>query len=742
MELINQTITHYKILEKLGSGGMGIVYKSEDLKLHRTVALKFLPLEFSSDEEAKKRFIHEAQAASSLQHNNICTVHEIDETTDGQLFITMDYYEGETLKNKICRESLCLDEIIKITIQIAEGLCKAHENGIIHRDIKSANIFITKEGTVKILDFGLAKKLDQTQVTRIGTKIGTTDYMSPEQIKGEKVDQRTDIWSLGVLLYEMLTGQLPFKADYEQAIIYLILNQEPEDVRKFRKDVSHNLQTILEKAIAKDREDRYKDIAYLLEELKHMSDESNIQTSQIKLPSSKSSQSVAVLPFVNLSSDPEQDYFCDGLAEELINSLSKIRDIKVIARTSAFSFKGGNLDVRKIGRKLNVGAVLEGSVRKSGNNVRITAQLVNVMDGCHLWSDRYDREFNDVFNIQDEITLAIVNNLKVNLLGEEKERLLKRYTQNPEAYNLYLQGRYIYYQLNFNIMDKAIEYFHQALEKDPNYALAYHGLAYSYTTFAHWGLKRPSEVLPDIKKYIQKALEIDENLGEAYGDLATVKFYFEWKWSEVESAFLHSLELNPNNMDALFNYALYLLSVKRFDDAQKVFDRHKNIDPLSDLAQIGVLLPDFYNSKFDLVITEFSKYLDWDPPFWVGLWGLWRTLSLMGSKEEALKAFKKLFLLRGMNDIVKSMEGVHYEDAVRIGAHSMAEIYQHQFTSPYDIAMYFIHAGEKEEAITWLEKAVEDLDVRLYFLDIDPEWQSMHRDERFLKLLKKMGFKT
>ena len=740
--MIGKITSHYKILEKLGSGGMGIVYKAEDTKLHRTVALKFLPLELTSDEEAKKRFIHEAQTASSLQHNNICTVHEIDETTDGQLFITMDYYEGVTLKDKINRELLSLDEIIEITTQIAEGLNKAHKQGIIHRDIKSANIFITKEGTVKILDFGLAKKLDHTQITRVGTKIGTTDYMSPEQIKGEKVDQRTDIWSLGVLLYEMLTGQLPFQADYEQAIIYLILNQEPEDVRKFRIDVSHNLLTILEKAITKDREDRYKDMASLLEELKRLSDESKIHTSQIKLPSSKSSQSVAVLPFVNLSTDPEQDYFCDGLAEELINSLSKIRDIKVIARTSAFSFKGGNLDVRKIGRKLNVGAVLEGSVRKSGNSVRITAQLVNVMDGCHLWSERYDREFNDMFNIQDEITLAIVNNLKVKLLGEEKERLLKRYTQNPEAYNLYLQGHYIYYQLNFNIMDKAIEYLHQALEKDPNYALAYHGLAYCYITFAHWGLKKPGDVIYDIKKYIHKALEIDVNLSEAYGDLASVKFYLEWKWSEVESAFLHSLELNPNNMDALFNYALYLLSVKRFDEAQKVFDKHKNIDPLSDLAQLGVYLPDFFKGKYDQVVKGFSKYLEWDPPFWVGLWSLWRTLSLMERKAEALVAFEKLFVLRGMNDIVKAMKGVIYNEAVKIGAKSMAEFYKHQYTSPYDIAMFFIHAGEQEEALIWLEIAVEDLDVRLYFLDIDPEWQCMRSDERFSKLLKRMGFKT
>jgi serine/threonine protein kinase/Tfp pilus assembly protein PilF len=741
MELIDKTISHYKILEKLGSGGMGSVYKAEDLRLHRTVALKFLPLELTRDEESKQRFINEAHAASSLQHHNVCTIHDIDETDDGKMFICMDCYEGETLREKISKGPLNISEITNIIIQIAEGLKKAHENGIVHRDIKPANIFITKDGIVKILDFGIAKLIGQALLTQTGRTMGTIAYLSPEQAKGEHIDHRTDIWSLGVMLYEMLSGEKPFKGEYDQVVIFNILNEEPENIKKFRKDIPSNLFAVLEKSLEKDRGYRYEYISSLLEDLKHLKDEAEIQPSQINLISTKPSQSVVVLPFVNLSGDPEQEYFCDGLAEELINSLSKISDIKVVARTSAFAFKGSNIEVRKIGKRLNVGTVLEGSVRKVGNRIRIMAQLINVRDGYHLWSEKYDREFNDVFNVQDEISLAIVDKLKVKLLGNEKGNLLKRYTQNPEAYDLYLKGHHIYYQYNFKITNQAIEYFHKALEKDPNYALAYVGLAECYGSMAYWGVKRPSEVLPIDRKYTQKALEIDKNLSEVYTLIADTSHMFDWKWSETEQIYLHSLELNPNNIDSLNDYGLYLCSVRRFEDARKAFERAKNIDPLNYMT-FCVLFPDFCNSRFDLIIADLSKFMDLDPPFWPGLWLLWRTLSLMENKAEALEAFKKLFLLRGMNDVVKLMEGLSYEEALRVGARSLAEFYKHQYTSPYDIAMYFIHSGEKEEAIAWLETAVKEHDGRLYFLNCDPDWKSIDSDERFINCLRQIGFRT
>jgi serine/threonine protein kinase/tetratricopeptide (TPR) repeat protein len=735
--MIGQTISHYKIIEKLGEGGMGIIYKAEDLRLKRTVAIKVLPESFSKDEESKRRFMLEAQNASSLQHNNICTIHDIDETPDGRLFISMDYYQGESLKNRIARELLSLDEIIKITTQIAEGLSKAHEKGIIHRDVKPANVFITREGTVKILDFGLAKKIDRTQFTRTGVRFGTTDYMSPEQIKGEKVDLRTDIWSLGTILHEMLTGEHPFKADYEQAVVYLILNQEPDDVRKFREDVPERFLTILEKSLAKDREDRYEDLGCLLEDLKNIKSK---QEESFQLPAPRPSQSIAVMPFVNMSADPEQEYFCDGLTEELINTLSRIRDLKVVARTSAFAFKSASYDVRKIGRKLDVRTILEGSVRKSGNNLRITAQLVNVMDGYHLWSERYDRELKDVFKIHDQISLAIVDVLKVKLLGEEKEKLQKRYTDNLEAYNLYLQGLYFFNKSNFSF--KPVEYFHLALEKDPNFAIAYTGLGWCYFSVAYFGAKRTSDVKSDMKRFIEKALEIDEHLSEAYDVLGLYNACFEWKWHEAKSAWQHSVDLNPNNVMALISYSINRSSWSDFDVARKLVARAQEIDPFSDYGEIGAVLPDFCTARYDKVVNRFSKYLESDPPFWWGLWILWRVLSLMNKKTEAVEVCKKSFLVLGRGDVVQAMEKAGTDKAIETAACIMAEIYPHHYSSPYNIATLFIHAGKKEEAIHWLAEAFKEIDPQLHFINVDPDWQAIRDDERFIKYLKTIGFRT
>ena len=409
----------YEIVSLIGGGGMGLVYKAQDTRLKRLVALKLLPPELTRDKTAKERFFQEAQAASALDHPNICTIHEIDETPDGQLYLVMAYYEGETLKEKIEHGPLPFTDAIDAAVQVGQGLAKAHEAGITHRDIKPANLMLTVDGTVKILDFGLAKLAGAEGITQTGTALGTVAYMSPEQLRGQEVDQRSDIWSLGVVTYEMVAGQRPFKGEQLQAVSVGILQSQPAPLTGSRTGVPLELERVVDRALAKAVADRYQTVADLLSELR-MVKRALDSGATAAAGAEKSVPSIAVLPFSNMSPDPEQEYFCDGIAEELIDALARLEGLRVVARTSAFQFKGQALDVGEIGKRLKVGTVLEGSVRKAGNRLRINAQLINTSDGYHLWSERYDRQMDDVFAVQDEIARSVVEKLKVKLLGDTK----------------------------------------------------------------------------------------------------------------------------------------------------------------------------------------------------------------------------------------------------------------------------------------------------------------------------------
>jgi len=583
--MVNKTISHYKILEKLGSGSMGDVYKAEDTKLKRTIALKFLPPELTRDDDARERFVREAQSSSSLDHPNIGTIYEINDV-DGHFFIAMAYYTGETLKEKIksSKSGMDVEEAIDIAIQIGQGLKKAHSKKIIHRDIKPANIILTDEGQAKIIDFGLAKLKGQTLLTQTGSTLGTVAYMSPEQTQGDNVDHQSDIWALGVILYEMLAGEQPFKGDYEQAVMFSIMNEEPEFITKIRNDIPVQMERILKKALAKSPKKRYQTIEEMLNDLNEVVAqirEEGIQTRFLfKLGRKQRKQlyrasviilmlivsgiflwqynrtqdkpvSIAVLPLENLMGQPEQDYFADGMTEELISKLSRIHTIQVMARTSVLQYKNTQKDIREIGKELNVNYIVEGSVRRSENRLRVNVQLIDVSTGFHLWSDDYGREFKDVFAVQEETALKIAELLDLRLSRQESEAVRKHAAENPEAYDAYLRGwalqkSFVGRSDNPEKLKIAEQHFERALELEPNYPLALSGLSEVIGNSYLLGFNKDEKRIQRSEELALRAIAIDPNCSEGHAALGDV-YGVRKEWDKAIEEFKLAIKLNPQN---------------------------------------------------------------------------------------------------------------------------------------------------------------------------------------------------
>ncbi|MBF8297130.1 MAG: Adenylate cyclase [Bacteroidetes bacterium] len=537
--MISETISHYKILEKLGEGGMGIVYKTQDLKLDRLVALKFLPPHLASDDQDKKRFIHEAKAASSLDHPNICNVHEIDETPDGQVFIVMAIYEGTPLNKKIEKGPLKIEEALDVVIQAAEGLQAAHEKGIVHRDVKSSNIMMTDKRRAVIMDFGLARTGGATKLTKTGSTLGTVPYMSPEQARGEKVDHRTDIWSLGVVLYEMISGRLPFQSPYSEAIVYSILNEEPKPFSLARNDVPAEVENVVRKCLQKNPSNRYQHADELIVDLRRVKTGLGKEAPSLKIANPLSTtndeviRSIAVLPLDNLSRDPEQEYFVDGMADALNTELWKIGALKVISRTSAKLYKGVKKPLPEIARELGVDGLITGSVLREGEQVRITVQLIDGSTDRHLWAESYQRELRGILALHTEVAQAIAREIKIKLTPFEEARLMSVRRVDERAYDTYLKGLYHYNTFTQDGLKKAISLYEQSVQIDSTYAPAYAGLANTYNVMGAFGIIPWPQPIEKAKLATHKALELDSTLAEAHVSLAIISD-LEWNWSQAE----------------------------------------------------------------------------------------------------------------------------------------------------------------------------------------------------------------
>jgi eukaryotic-like serine/threonine-protein kinase len=771
--VIGQTISHYRILEKLGAGGMGIVYKAEDARLGRLVALKFLPDELNRDRQALARFRREARAASALNHPHICTIYDIDESKSGA-FIAMEFLEGRTLRDFIAARPVPSGQMLDLAIQIADALDAAHRGGVIHRDIKPANIFVTTDGRAKVLDFGLAKHASpdttatadadaQTAGTDLltvrGTVMGTVAYMSPEQARGEELDARTDIFSFGAVLHEMATGQPAF-AGAAPAVVYdAILNRPVQPASLLNPNIPDGLQHAIDRALQKDRRLRYQSAAELRATLKRLAQSnSTVPTTADSGPSSaarpaiprrhavragrrKPIRSVAVLPLADYSGDPEQEYFADGMTEALIADLAKLGALRVISRTSAMRYKGTNKSLPEIAAELNVDAIVEGSVLRAGSRVRITAQLIHAATDSHLWAENYEREMQDVLILQSEVARAIAGEIDVAITSEDHRRLEAARKVHPEAYEACLKGRFHWYKLSRDHMTTAEEYFRLALERDPNCALAYAGLANVMLVRADIGVVTAGEAYAGAISAAMKALLLDDTVAEVHVILANCRFLGEWDWSGAEMEFVKSIRLNPNYADAHFFYGDFLISMRREDEARAEVESALRLDPYNTFIQNFLGWHLLYRRQYDEALAQLEKTVRVEPDFPAARMGLWGALCQMGKFDKALAAAKEFFTLIRDTEVANILAGTGesgYRDAMRRAAEVMASRSTH--VPAVRVARLFAHAGDSRQALDWLEKAYERHETPLIHLAVAWDWDVLHAEPRFRDLLRRMRF--
>jgi serine/threonine-protein kinase len=739
--MIGKTVSHYRIVEKLGGGGMGVVYKAEDTKLKRTVALKFLPEELSRDRQALERFQREAQAASALNHPNICTIYDIDEH-EGQRFIAMEFLEGGALKVHIEHGPLPVLDALDLACQMAEALAEAHAHRIVHRDIKPGNVMLTKSGHVKLVDFGLARLPEMASVTTTGAALGTPAYMAPEQVRGETIDGRADLWALGIVLYEMLAARHPFASESVQGTLHGVLNRAPEPLERLRSGLPPALVRIVNRALTKDALRRYQQAEQMLADMQACRQQ--LQSSPARVEGERRVPSIAVLPFANLSADKEQEYFCDGMTEELITGLSALPGLRVAAHSSSFQFKGQALDIRKVGEQLNVETVLEGSVRKLGERLRVAAQLVNVSDGYHLWSERYDRRLDDVFEVQDEIARAIVEKLKVKLIGEPEAPLVKRGTENMEAYQLYLQGRYYFARRYKGGLGEAVDCYSRAVAIDPGFAPAWAGLGESYGIMSWYAYGPLRELHPKAMEAARRALMLDERLAEAHHALAVAHTYLEWDWTAIEREFMRALALNPHAAWTHTMYALGLAAMGRDNDAVREAECATTIDPLSAIFAYTRGLTYYLLRRLPRAIEELQKAVALDPYFVPGWWGLAVVRTATARHEEAIAAAERAVTLSERAVFCVGFQGLVLGNAGRMSEarrllEELIERSRREYVPLTMLALVHFGLGEDDEALACIER--QQAQDKITPLMLVGSWCDRIRgDPRFTAILAATGY--